>query len=122
MKTPAAAVLVVLAYITAIPAAHAWDDDVRSDWRRVERDRTRLHSDYARLREEEHDIAATERRENTALRHGRLWQAWRAERAERREEADIRYLRHKIARDRAELWLDRAELRRDRDRRRRYCD
>src|SRR5215470_10156991 len=95
MKTPAAAVLVVLASITAIPAAHAWDDDVRSDWRRVERDRTHLHSDYARLREKEQDIAATERRENSALRHGRLWQAWRAERAERREEADIRYLRHK---------------------------
>ena len=107
--------LVLAAGITAVsvPAAYAYDSDIRSDWRQVQRDRARLHADQARLRDERQELSVAERREHWALRHGRFWQAWRAERLERREAADVRALEGRVYRDRARLARDRAELRRD---------
>ena len=99
--------------VTAMPAAYAYDSDIRSDWRHIQRDRARLHADLRRLRDERGERAAAERSENWALRHGRFWQAWRAERLERREAADVRALERKVYRDRVELARDRADLRRD---------
>jgi hypothetical protein len=87
--------------------------DIRSDWRQIQRDRARLRADRARLRDERGELAAAERYENWALRHGRLWQAWRAERLERREAADVRALERKVYRDRVDFGRDRADLRRD---------
>jgi len=98
--------------VLAIPNAYAYDD-IRSDWRHIQRDRARLHVDQARLRDERSELRAAERRENWALRHGRFFQAWRAERLERREAADVRALERKVYRDRVDLAHDRADLRRD---------
>jgi hypothetical protein len=107
--------LVLAAGITAlsVPAAYAYDSDIRSDWRHVQRDRARLHADQGRLRDERQELAAAERREHWALRHGRFWQAWRAEKLERREAADVRAIEGQLYRDRARLARDRADLRRD---------
>jgi hypothetical protein len=107
--------LVLAAGITllAIPEAFAHDSDIRSDLRQVQRDRARLYADEARLRDEQRELGAAERRENWALRHGRFWQAWRAERVERREAADVRALERRVYRDRVQLARDRADLRRD---------
>ena len=98
--------------VLAIPSAYAYDD-IRSDWRHIQRDRARLRADEARLRDERNELLAAERRENWALRHGRFFQAWRAERLERREAADVRALERKVYRDRVDLAHDRADLRRD---------
>jgi len=107
--------LVLAAGITAlsVPAANAYDSDIRSDWRHIQRDRARFHADQARLRDERQELAAAERREHWALRHGRFWQAWHAEKLERREAADVRAIERQLDRDRARLARDRAELRRD---------
>ena len=99
--------------VTAMPAAYAYDSDIRSDWRHIQRDGARLHVDLRRLRDERGELAAAERSENWALRHGRFWRAWRAERLERREAADVRALERKVYRDRMDLARDRADLRRD---------
>jgi hypothetical protein len=99
--------------LLAIPAAFAHESDIRSDWRAIQRDRARLYADQARLRDERAELAAAERRENWALRHGRFWQAWRAEQIERREAADVRALERRVYRDRVQLARDRAYLRRD---------
>src|ERR1700730_11747317 len=96
--------------VLAIPSAYAYDD-IRSDWRHIQRDRAQLHADQARLRDERSELRAAERRENWALQHGRFFQAWRAERTERREAADVRALERKIYRDRVDLARDRADLR-----------
>jgi hypothetical protein len=52
------------------------------------------------LRDERAELAAAERRENWALRHGHFFQAWRAERVERGEAADVRALERRVYRDR----------------------
>lgn len=114
MKTITMAMMVAALSLTAIPAAYAYDSDIRSDWRHIQRDRARLHADYARLRDERSELRAAERQEDWARRHGRFFQAWRAERQERREAADVRALERKIYRDRVDLARDRADLRRDR--------
>jgi hypothetical protein len=98
--------------VLAIPSAYAYDD-VRTDWRHIQRDRARLHADQVRLRDERSELRAAERRENWALRHRWFFQAWRAERLERREAADVRALERKVYRDRVDLARDRADLRHD---------
>jgi hypothetical protein len=110
-----AATLVLAAAVTvmAMPTAHAYDYDVRSDWRHIQRDRARYHTDVTRLLGERRELAAAERWENWALRHGRLRQAWGAERLEHREPADVRALERRVYRERVDLRRDRAELRRD---------
>ena len=113
MKKTAILLLTAAMTVLAMPAAYAHDSDIRSDWRQVQRDRARLHADQARLRDERGELAAAERRENWALRHGRFWQAWRAEQVERREAADVRALERQVYRDRVKLARDRADLRRD---------
>jgi hypothetical protein len=95
----AALMLAVAMSVTAIPAVYAYDSDVRSDWRRLQRDR-------AALRDERRELGAAERWENWALRHGRFWPTWRAERLERHEAADGRALQAKVNRDRADLRND----------------
>jgi uncharacterized protein YlxW (UPF0749 family) len=114
MKKISSVMMAVAVSLTAVPSAYAYDSDIRSDWRHIQRDRARLHADYARLRDERSELRAAERREDWAQRHGRFFQAWRAERAERREATDVRVLERKIYRDRVDLARDRAELRRDR--------
>lgn len=99
MNKTATLILAAAVSVMAIPAAYAYDSDVRSDWRQLQRDR-------ARLADERRELRAAEARENSALRHGRFWQAWRAERLERREAADVRALQAKVNRDRADLRRD----------------
>jgi hypothetical protein len=112
MNKTAMLVLATAVAVTAMPV-YAYDSDIRSDWRQIQRDRARLRADRARLGDERGELAAAERYENWALRRGRLWQAWRAERLERREAADVRALERKVYRDRVDLARDRADLRRD---------
>jgi hypothetical protein len=114
MHTTARPMLAAALSLMAVPAAYAYDSDIRSDWRHIQRDRARLHADEARLRDERRELGAAERRENWAVRHGRYFEAWRAERLERREAADVRALERKVYRDRVDLARDRADLRRDR--------
>jgi hypothetical protein len=113
MRKTAIVMMAAAVSVFAIPSAYAYDD-IRSDWRHIQRDRARLHADQARLRDERSELRAAERRENWALRHGRFFQAWRAERVERREAADVRALERKVYRDRTDLARDRADLRHDR--------
>jgi hypothetical protein len=113
MKKTAIVMMAAAVSVLAIPSAYAYDD-VRSDWRHIQRDRARLHADQARLRDERNELRAAERRENCALRHGRFFQAWRAERLEQREARDVRALERRVYRDRTDLARDRADLRRDR--------
>src|SRR5437870_24377 len=113
MKKTTVVILAAAASVLAIPGAYAYDD-VRSDWRHIQRDRARLHADEARLRDERRELRAADRRENWALRHGHFFQAWRAERLERREAVDVRALERKVYRDRVDLARDRADLRQDR--------
>jgi hypothetical protein len=112
MKKTAVVIMAAAASVLAISSAYAYDD-VRSDWRHIQRNRARVHADQARLRDERRELGAAERREQWALRHGRFFQAWRAERQERREAADVRALERRVYRDRVDLARDRAELRRD---------
>src|ERR1700687_1073600 len=112
MRKTAFVLMAAAASVLAIPRAYAYDD-IRSDWRHNERDRSRLHAAQARLRDERRELGAAERRENWALRHGRFFQAWRAERLEQREARDVRALERKVYRDRVDLARDRADLRRD---------
>ena len=114
MKKIAIVMTAMVLSLAAVPAAYAYDSDIRSDWRHIQRDRARLHADYVRLRDERGELRAAERRENWAQRHGQFFQAWRAERQERREASDVRALERKIYRDRVDLARDRADLRRDR--------
>ena len=99
MNKTATLILAAAVSVMAMPAAYAYDSDVRSDWRQLQRDR-------AGLRDERAELRAAEARENWALRHGRFWQAWRAERLERHEAADVRALQAKVNRDRADLRRD----------------
>jgi hypothetical protein len=112
MRKSAIVMMAAAVSVLSIPSAYAYDD-VRSDWRHIQRDRARLHADQARLRDERGELRAAERRENWALRHGRFFQAWRAERLEQREARDVRALERKVYRDRVDLARDRADLRRD---------
>ena len=114
MKKTAILILAAGMTVLAMPAAYAYDSDIRSDWRHIQRDRARLRADEARLRDERRELGAAERRENWAQRHGRFWQAWRAEQLERREASDVRALERRVYRDRVDLARDRADLRRDR--------
>jgi hypothetical protein len=112
MRKTAIVMMAAAVSVLAIPRAYAYND-IRSDWRHIQRDRARLHADQARLRDERSELRAAERRENWALRHGRFFQAWRAERLEQREAADVRALERKVYRDRVDLARERADLRRD---------
>jgi hypothetical protein len=95
----AALMLAATVSVMAIPAAYAYDSDIRSDWRQLQRDR-------AALRDERRELGGAERWENWALRHARFWQSWRADRLERHEAADVRALQAKVNRDRADLRHD----------------
>jgi hypothetical protein len=111
MRKTAIVMMAAAVSVLAIPSAYAYDD-IRSDWRHIQRNRARLHADEARLRDERRELGAAERRENWALRHSRFFQAWRAERLELREAADVRALERKDYRDRVYLARDRGDLRR----------
>jgi hypothetical protein len=113
MRKTAIATLTAAMTVLLTPGAYAHDSDIRSDWREIQRDRIRLRADEARLRDERGELAAAERREDWALRHGRFWQAWRAERQERHEARDVRALEQRAHRDHIDLARDRADLRRD---------
>jgi hypothetical protein len=106
-------ILAAAVSVMAIPAAYAYDYDVRSDWRHIQRDRAQLRADEARLRDEQRELGTADARANWALRHGRFWQAWRAKWQERREAADVHALQNEVYRDRVDLTRDRIDLRRD---------
>jgi hypothetical protein len=122
MRKTAIVMMATATSLLALPPAYAYDSDIRSDWRHIQRDRAQLHADEARLRDERRELRDAEAREHWALRHGKFGQAWRAERLERREAADVRALDRKVYRDRVDLARDRADLRADFRRHRGYDD
>ena len=69
MKKTAILMLAAGMTVLAMPAAYAYDSDIRSDWRQVQRDRARLRTDEARLRDERRELVRDDERENERKEH-----------------------------------------------------
>ena len=103
----------------SVPAAFAHDrnDHIANDWQHVQHDRAQLRADEIQLQKELDELREARQNRRWASWHGWGWRAHRAQHQVQNETAEIIVLRHKIARERADLHRDVADVHHDRARR-----
>ncbi len=98
---------------SAVPMAHAYDSDIRSDWQDIHRDRAAIANDARRVDEERGELADARHQQRWSWLHGDFWGAHRAAEHAREEAGELHAAQHKLNRDVADIRRDRADLRED---------
>jgi hypothetical protein len=99
----------------AIPAyAYEYNNnDVRSDYNDIQRDRASIAADARRVEEERDELANARRHYRWAWWHGEYWAAHSAAEHAQEERSELSAAGNKLNRDVADIRRDRADLRED---------